>query len=281
VPPAERLPAPGLTRVIDHAPDRLREGLLTVEGRLVAASNATLLCRLDGDGDVGGDVHGGLRCVYKPVAGERPLWDFPDGTLARREVAAYLVSEAAGWMVVPPTVLRDGPFGPGMCQLWVEEDGTELVDVVPRDAVPDGWLHVLDAQDASGSPVKLVHADDEQLRRMALFDVVINNADRKGGHVLVDGSGAVIGVDHGVCFHVEPKLRTVLWGWSGEPLTDDERETLDRLKRALSGDLGDSLVAFLAPEEIAATILRVDTLLAQGTFPRPRSDRRPIPWPPF
>ena len=141
------------------------------------------------------------RCVYKPVAGERPLWDFPDGTLAGREVAAYAVSEATGWDVVPPTVLRDGPFGPGMCQLWIDtvaDDDHALVDVMARGVPAGGWLHVLDALGSGGEPVVLAHADDERLRRMAVLDAVINNADRKGGHVLPGPTRSVHGVDHGV-----------------------------------------------------------------------------------
>jgi uncharacterized repeat protein (TIGR03843 family) len=264
--------------VIDTVPALLRDGELIVEGRLVAASNATLLCRL-GDAGVNGSDH--VRCVYKPVAGERPLWDFPDGTLAPREVAAYLVSEAAGWHVVPPTVLRDGPFGPGVCQLWIEQDGTGLVDIVAPTAVPEGWLRVLDAEDTAGELVTLVHADDPRLRRMALFDLVVNNADRKGGHVLVTADGAVLGVDHGVCFHADPKLRTVLWGWSGRPLSDDERQTLNRLAADLGGDLGDRLAKLLEAAEVAATVARIDDLLGQGRFPGPEMSRMPIPWPPF
>jgi uncharacterized repeat protein (TIGR03843 family) len=187
----------------------LRRGDITVEGRLVDASNATLFCEIVLDGV-------DARCVYKPVAGERPLWDFPEGTLAGREVAAYAVSEATGWGVVPPTVMRDGPFGPGMVQLWVEIDtDVDLVDVVAPDRVPSGWLRVLDALGSAGQPVVLAHADDERLRRMAVLDTVLNNADRKGGHVLPLPVGTVHGVDHGVTFHVEPKLRTVLWGWAG------------------------------------------------------------------
>ena len=156
----------------------LRHGEITVEGRLVDASNATLLCEIALDGAE-------ERCVYKPIAGERPLWDFPDGTLAGREVATYLVAEASGWSIVPPTVLRDGPFGPGMCQLWVDADpSVELIDVVAPSKLPDGWLHVLDALGSGGQPVVLGHADDVRLRRMAVLDAVVNNADRKGGHVL-------------------------------------------------------------------------------------------------
>ncbi|MGH8824126.1 MAG: SCO1664 family protein [Jiangellaceae bacterium] len=260
----------------DLVPGVLRDGDLTVEGRLVVASNATLLCRVGGS-----DGAGALRCVYKPVAGERSLWDFPDGTLAAREVAAYLVSEAAGWRVVPPTILRDGPLGPGMCQLWIDHDGTGLVDVVAPDAVPAGWVRVLDAVDEAGDPVALVHADDPRLRRMALFDLVVNNADRKGGHVLVAPDAAVWGVDHGVSFHVDPKLRTVLWGWSGQPFSDAEQDTLAGIGRGLRTDLGADLSALLSADEVAATTARVDGLLASGRFPRPAPGRVPIPWPPF
>lgn len=252
----------------------LEHGQLVVEGQLVVASNATLLCRA---------VHGDheVRCVYKPTAGERPLWDFPDGTLAAREVAAYLVSDAAGWAVVPPTLLREGPFGAGMCQLWVDSIGEDLVDVVAPDGVGDGWLHVLDAVDGDGRPVALVHADDPRLRRIALFDIVINNADRKAGHVLVDAAGTVRGVDHGVSFHVEDKLRTVLWGWAGSELTAAEREVLDRLGRSLTGELGDRLVGLLTDDEVAATRDRVTRLLRGGRLPTPAHRRRPIPWPVF
>ncbi|HEU0214585.1 MAG TPA: SCO1664 family protein [Jiangellaceae bacterium] len=257
-------------------PAALSDGDLTVQSRLISASNATLLCRVSGV-----DGAGALRCIYKPVAGERPLWDFTDGTLAAREVAAYLVSEAAGWQVVPPTILRDGPFGPGMCQVWIERDGTELVDVVARGAVPDGWVRVLDAVDEVGDHVSLVHADDLRLRTMALFDLVVNNADRKGGHVLVATDAKVWGVDHGVSFHVDPKLRTVLWGWSGQPFTAAEQDVLRRLRRRLRTDLGEGLSALLSSDEVAATAARVDGLLASGRFPIPVSGRVPIPWPPF
>lgn len=252
----------------------LEHGEIVVDGRLVEASNATLLCRLVGPS-------GEARCVYKPVAGERPLWDFPDGTLAGREVAAYEVAEAAGWHLVPPTVLRDGPFGPGMCQLWVESTGEELVDVVGPAEVTDGWLPVLEAVDGDGRPAVLVHADDPRLRRMAVFDVVINNADRKGGHVVVASGGSVLGVDHGVSFHVEDKLRTVLWGWRGARLTDGERDVLQGLGAELAGALGDRLKGLLAEDEVAALGDRVARLLAAGRLPAPDGRRRPIPWPPF
>ncbi len=252
----------------------LEHGELVVEGRLTVASNATLLCRV-----VGPDAD--ARCVYKPVAGERPLWDFPDGTLAAREYAAYLVSEAAGWHIVPPTLLRDGPYGPGMCQLWVDETGEQYVDVMPPDAVRDGWLPVLDAVDGEGKPATLVHADDVRLRRIALFDIVINNADRKAGHILSDGRGSVLGVDHGVSFHAEDKLRTVLWGWAGQELTDVERDLLRRLRAEMDGGLGGALAGLLADEEVRATQDRISRLLRDGRLPAMAYRRRPIPWPVF
>ena len=255
--------------------EALRHGEITVRGRLVEASNATLFCEL-----VAGRTE--TRCVYKPVAGERPLWDFPDGTLAGREVAAYLVSEATGWGVVPPTVLREGPFGPGMCQLWVETDpAVRLVDVLPPGAVPEGWCHVLDALGAAGEPVVLAHADDLRLRRMSVLDVVLNNADRKGGHVIPGPDGVVRGVDHGVCFHVDTKLRTVLWGWAGSDLTAVERATLEQLAGALDGPLGTELLEFVSRREVSAARRRVQGLLSAGHLPYPGDGWPAIPWPPF
>ena len=216
----------------------LRRGELTVIGRIRSASNATFLC----------EAHLGelqAHCVYKPVAGEAPLWDFPDGTLAGRELAAYLVSSALGWNIVPYTIIRDGPAGNGMLQLWVDQPGDEvgdepepgpdLVDLLPAGHVPAGYLPVLRAYDYAGDEVTLVHADDIRLRRMAVFDILINNADRKGGHVLTGVDGHVYGVDHGVSLHVEDKLRTVLWGWAGKPVDDETLEAVARLGRAVAG----------------------------------------------
>ncbi|MGN6686124.1 MAG: SCO1664 family protein [Actinomycetales bacterium] len=268
----------------DPAPalEFLRTAQLTVEGRLVQASNATLYVSLE---QAGVQAAG----VYKPVSGERPLWDFPDGTLAGREVSAYLVSEATGWHVVPPTVLREGPFGPGMCQLWIDVDPeTDLVDLVPVGAAVGSsvWKHVLDAVDGAGDEVSLVHADDRRLRRMAVLDAVINNADRKGGHVLPGLDGHVYGVDHGICFHQEDKLRTVLWGWAEEPLLQEEREVLTRLARDLSDDSGGGSLRALLREhltgrEVAATRRRLARLLARGRMPVPGGGWPAIPWPAF
>jgi uncharacterized repeat protein (TIGR03843 family) len=253
----------------------LRQGDISVEGRLVDASNATLFCAIS---------HSGVEahCVYKPIAGERSLWDFPDGSLAGREVASYAVSEGGGWGVVPPTVMRDGPFGPGMVQLWVETDpDVNLVDVVAPERVPSGWMHVLDALGSGGRPVVLAHADDGRLRRMAVFDAVINNADRKGGHVLPLPDGTVHGVDHGVTFHREPKLRTVLWGWAGSPLRDEESATLTRLGERLAGDLGIELAGLLTRAEVRETRRRIDRLVIDGHLPYPSEGWPAIPWPPF
>lgn len=258
----------------------LREGELSIEGRLTVASNLTLR---------GHVTHGDrtVRCVYKPISGERPLWDFPTGTLARREVAAYELAEAAGWRHVPPTVLREqGPFGPGMCQQWIDapDGAVSWVDVVAPAEVEPGWHVVLEAMDDSGAPVVLVHADTPDLRRLALFDVVVNNADRKGGHVLAApatvGRTAIFGVDHGVCFHPDPKLRTVLWGWSGEAITASERAELVSLREALGRDLGHTLNTLLSGAEVAATSARIDELLTVGRFPHP-TGRMPVPWPVF
>jgi hypothetical protein len=228
----------------------LSQGDLSVEGRLVAASNATLYCSVEWNGRT-------AACVYKPVSGERPLWDFPDGTLAEREVAAYAVSEAMGWHIVPPTVHRDGPYGPGMVQLWVEPDpATDLV--------------------------ALSRADDPAIRRMAVFDAVVNNADRKIGHLLPPGDSHVYGCDHGVCFSVDYKLRTVLWQWRGKPLTAEALEALGTLKVTLDdGDLHRRLSTLLTADEVDATRRRVDLMLKHRIHPYPPEDWPAIPWPPL
>lgn len=197
-----------------------------------------------------------LRAIYKPTAGERPLHDFPDGTLTRREVAAFLASEAMGWGIVPPTLLRDGPYGEGMVQRWIDPDPS--IDVFA-----------------------LVVDDDPRLRRIAVFDAVVNNTDRKGGHLLPVPGGHVYGVDHGVCFSAIPKLRTVLWGWRGRPLADDELAGLECVRAALRSDLGDALRELLTPVEVAATIARTERLLLEGAFPQPRGDWPAVPFPPF
>jgi hypothetical protein len=229
----------------------LENGSLEVQGRLVVASNATLYCTVSDKGTE-------AACVYKPVAGERPLWDFPVGTLAGREVAAYAVSAAAGWHLVPPTVFRDGPFGPGMCQLWIESD--ETVDVIALSR----------------------SKDNTALRQMAVFDAVVNNADRKIGHLLPDRDGNLYGCDHGVCFGEEYKLRTVLWQWRGRHLPKTAVEALVRLQRAMDGDeLGADLDRWLSPAEVQATRQRVELLLEHRLHPLPPDDWPAVPWPPY
>lgn len=261
--------------------DLLTRGEIDVQGRLVDASNATLLATVTND-------RLSRTCVYKPVAGERPLWDFPARTLARREVAAYQLSAATGWAIVPPTVLREGPFGPGSVQLWIDsgdspadEPGAGLVDVVPRHEVPPGWLSVLAASGARGEQVALVHADDPRLTRMAVFDAVVNNADRKGGHVLRNGCDQVFGVDHGLTFNTEDKLRTVLWGWAGRRLPADIMDVLRALGSELDGGLGTALNELLSRAEVTGTRARIKELLRTRRFPRPGEGWPAIPWPPF
>jgi hypothetical protein len=238
--------------VLDEAAalDLLAEGELTIIGRLVEASNTTLFGHVEKDGV-------SLEAVYKPIRGERPLWDFPHGTLAGREVATYLVSAATPWGIVPPTVLRGGPFGPGMVQVWIDvDDDVDLGELIRRP-------------------------DDPALRRIALIDAVLNNADRKGGHLLPVGGGHVFGCDHGLTFSTEDKLRTVLWQWRGLPLDAHELAVLTDLRAGLEGDLGVALGEHLRNREIAQTIARVDRLLTERAFPFPGEDWPAVPWPPF
>ncbi len=263
------------------AADVLAHGELTVLGRIRSASNATYLCEAAPPGGDGAPVH----CVYKPIAGEQPLWDFPDGTLAGRELATYLISQALCWNIVPRTIIRDGPAGSGMIQLWVEQPGDDagtpgLVDLCPSDRLPSGYLAVLQAYDYAGDEVTLIHADDPALRRMAVFDILVNNADRKGGHVLRGVDGGVYGVDHGLCLHSEDKLRTVLWGWAGKPIDDETLSAVAALAAALDADLGEQLTACITAREVRALRRRAAAILADPELPGP--DRhRPIPWPAF
>jgi uncharacterized repeat protein (TIGR03843 family) len=254
----------------------LAKGELKVRGQIREASNAVLYCSVSYEGQ-------DAFCVYKPVAGERPLWDFPDGTLAQREVAAYEVSEATGWGLVPPTVLRDGPYGEGMCQLWIESAAdSELLALVDGEEPADGWKAIGFAEVGEGRTALLVHADDARLRRLAVLDAVINNADRKGGHLLPEGQDRLYGIDHGVTFNAENKLRTLLWGWAGEPLTGEAVETLTTLRDGLApgGPLATRLAELITAAEVDATRARVDALLASGKHPEPSGEWPAIPWPP-
>jgi hypothetical protein len=245
--------------VLDRAAtlEVLRDGDIEVVGRIIGSSNNAMFVRVTLPCPDPGEPARVLEAIHKPTAGERPLDDFPDGTLTRREVAAYLVSEATEWGIVPPTLMRDGPFGEGMIQAYIEPDPS--VDVVD-------WIN----------------DDEPRLRRMAVFDAAVNNTDRKGGHILpVDGGRHVYGVDHGVCFSVTPKLRTVLWAWRGERLLPDELDGLARIRDALAGDLGADLRSLLSRAEIRATGRRVDALLDRRRFPLPSPSWPAIPWPPY
>ncbi len=227
----------------------LQNGELIVSGRLVDASNATLF----GNVSLGAQK---LSCIYKPIRGERPLWDFPDGALAHREYVAYLVSAQFGFDCVPLTILRDGPFGIGMVQEWIAID--ESIDLA-----------------------SYFSKDLPQLRSMALFDVIINNTDRKIGHLLPDLTGKLFGCDHGVTFHEDFKLRTVLWQWAGEKLSSHEVDLLKRGAIDLQSDFAEKLAAYLSQVEIQAMRLRIDNLLIQARFPLPNPDWPAVPWPAF
>jgi hypothetical protein len=235
--------------------ETLRDGEIEIAGRILGSTNHAMFARVT-RACPPPEAPVVVDAIYKPIAGERPLDDFPDETLSRREVAAFLVSEAMGWSIVPPTVLRDGPFGLGAVQLWIAADAT--IDVVA-----------------------MVIEDDPRLRRIAVFDAAVNNTDRKGGHLVPVPGGHVFGVDHGVTFSTVPKLRTLLWGWRGQSLAPDEIDGLTRLADGLRGTLARDLAGLLSRGEIAATRRRVDRLLETRRFPLPRPDWPAIPWPPF
>ena len=227
----------------------LQKGEIVVEGRLVDASNATLFVHVSAE-------EGSIKAIYKPIAGERPLWDFPDGNLASRERAAFIIDQAIGFNHVPLTILRDGPFGSGMVQQWIDID--ESIDLE-----------------------EYFMRDDQQLREVALFDAIINNTDRKIGHLIPEATGHLYICDHGVTFHQEDKLRTVLWQWSGEKLTQSEIDVLRSLNQFLQSPDSSELQGLITPQEFAALVGRVDSLILTGTFPEPNPEWPHIPWPPF
>ena len=227
----------------------LTKGELQVTGRLVDASNATLYATASLEDH-------SIVCIYKPIAGERPLWDFSDGCLAHREYAAFLVSDHLGFDLVPITILRDGPYGFGMVQQWVDID--ESIDLA-----------------------KFFATDHPRLRTMALFDAIINNTDRKIGHLLPIDGQTLFGCDHGVTFHSEDKLRTVLWQWANEPFSQEEISLLKRTQLLLAGELGTLLAPLLTEVEIQETARRVSDLLASGRFPLPNPDWPAVPWPAY
>lgn len=239
---------------------------MQVLGRLEYASNNTLLVESDG-----------IRYVYKPISGERPLWDFPDGTLASREVAAYRVSQLLGWHLVPPTSLVDGPEGPGSLQRWVDSEIQE-VDLFAPGEVPAGWFSILGGIDDEGSEIVLAHSAHPMLAQLAVFDVIINNADRKAGHILTATNGALIAIDHGVTFHEEPKLRTVLWGWVNSDIDDAIIEDITLLAARIPDS---DLVDLLSADEVEALLARVNDLLASRKYPEPNEQWPAVPWPVF
>lgn len=218
---------------------------LKIVGRLIDASNATLQAIIE-------ESDPAIKVIYKPIAGEKPLWDFEDGNLASRELAAFIVSDSGGFDVVPFTILRDGPFGLGMVQQWIEIDSN--VDIV-----------------------EFGQSGDKQLKRLALFDAVINNTDRKFGHLLLDNSGKLYGCDHGVAFHKEDKLRTVLWQFAGQ---DFDQEEIDLLNTLVKIDWNDKLSNFLTNDEIQALYMRIEKLIHQRKFPEPSPSWPAVPWPP-
>ncbi len=248
---AEDIPRPGPEVSAEVELDLLATGEIDPQGLLPRSSNYTFLVVVK---------KGDLRAlaVYKPLRGERPLWDFPQGTLSQREVAARVSSEALGWTLVPPTVLRDGPHGPGMMQLYIHCD--------PRE-----------------NYFTLAARFPDQFQRLALFDALVNNADRKAGHCLLDDRGHIWGIDHGLCFHEEPKLRTVIWEFAGKKvpagLIRDLRSFSDRLRSGSDPVFGE-LRKLLTPREMDALGARADHLVRQGRFPVPDPYERQIPWPP-
>ena len=231
----------------------LNNATLTVTGRLIDASNATLyaMCTVK---DSQGERE--FACIYKPIAGERPLWDFPDGTLANREYLTFLLSHWLDQHLVPPTILRDGPYGTGMVQMWIDIDPEiELMDFYAKD--------------------------DPRLRSLALLDVIINNTDRKIGHLIPSAEGHLYGCDHGVTFHQEDKLRTVLWQWAGQRFTESETDLLHKARELFASSKREIIEGLIEEVEIQATIARIDRALMEGSFPQPNPDWPAVPWPPF
>jgi uncharacterized repeat protein (TIGR03843 family) len=243
----ERAP---LTDQLSDVPPVIAEGELELLGLLPNSSNYTFLARAT----LGPER---ALAVYKPRRGETPLWDFPEGTLCRREAAAFVVARSLGWPNVPPTVLREGPEGEGSVQLFVDADVREhYFTLQERPELADAF------------------------RRIAVFDVIVNNADRKSGHCLLGRDGGIWVVDHGVCFNVEDKLRTVIWEFVGEPLAPGSQDDLRRIRAEIDrGPLRDALGPLLADDEVAAFAHRIDAILAAGVLPEPGEDR-PFPWPP-
>lgn len=239
-----------VTLLLDQILCLLAEGALEPQGLIPWSSNTTLLVTVRGD-------ERSILAIYKPQRGERPLWDFPHGSLGQREVAAYLVCEALGWGLVPPTVLRRGPYGPGSVQLFIPAvEGRHFFTI-------------------QGDP-----AYAESLKRLAVFDIIANNADRKSGHCLVDQSGRLWAIDNALTFHAEPKLRTVIWDYQGQPLPAEVMSDLRTLvlQAQPGGPLSQALAQLLSPAEVAAFRRRLQRLIEAGCYPEPGPGRA-VPWP--
>ncbi len=238
-----------------------------IVGQIDGASNTVLLVEIAGQ-----------RFGYKPQSGETPLWDFPHGTLGHRERAVAAIDAALGWDLIPATTwVTDAPLGPGALQRWVEHEPTDSpVELFSADAVPSEWIPVVAGTDASGSQLILAHEDSSELMRLAVLDALVNNADRKGGHILRCGDGRIMAIDHGICLNEEPKLRTVLWGFASQPIPD-----------VILSELAEADLATDHPEhwpgvtdlERQALIARRDTLLSDRKFPLPSGDWPALPWP--
>ena len=233
---------------VDQISHFLSQGSMTVTGRLVDASNATLFGTIAYEDEA-------MDVIYKPIAGERPLWDFPDGTLADREYAAFLFSNLAGFDCVPPTILREGPAGLGMVQLWIDVD--ESIDLA-----------------------QFFGSDEGSLRNLAIFDACINNTDRKIGHLLPEESGHLFACDHGVTFHVDDKLRTVLWQWAGDALTQAEIGNLKRVAQVVRSH-EELFTSHITKDELAALLMRIERLVSEGVMPLPSDEWPAIPWPAY
>jgi uncharacterized repeat protein (TIGR03843 family) len=237
-----------------------------VIGQMVNASNSTLVVESEQG-----------RFIYKPRSGERPLWDFPDHTLHQRERAAYVMSQLLGWDIVPETTIQEGPYGIGSFQKWIEAEPT-TVDIFSPGEVPEGWLTIMSGIDEDGGQVTLAHENSDRLQQIAIFDALINNADRKAGHLLTTKSGETYGIDHGVTFHFENKLRTVLWGWIGQSIPELLLSDLQNLQSKI---VESELIELLDESEINALQSRLDLLIAEKTLPSPSPHWPAVPWPVF
>lgn len=262
--PREWLPALST----DEQAELLRRGNITVQGRLLDSSNSALVVEIDDE-----------LAVYKPVVGERPLWDFPTGTLAHREVATYELSDWLGLDLVPMTVWReDGPAGPGSVQRWIEpDDSLDVIAITDPQQVPPAWHRIVEGRGSHDELLVVSHSDDPQLRLLAVFDALINNADRKGGHLLAS-NGRLFAIDHGLTFNVELKLRTVLWGFAGTSLTEELVEVLNSIQER-TAEFTALLTPHLRVEEITMTQLRAQDLSTYAVFPTPQQTGPAIPWP--